>query len=65
MNESELSVIFEKWHKTTKQYTKYRLNHNKYTQPTGSVVYYDHRTNWAWLAFKGGYESKSLGERNE
>lgn len=55
IRDEELSIEFENWHKCTKQYSKYKLNHRKYIQSDGTVVYYDYRTNWAWLSFKGGW----------
>ena len=55
MNELELSVIFEQWHSQTRQFKKYNLSHTKRVQPDGSVIYCDNRTNWAYIAFKGGW----------
>ena len=55
MTDLDLSIHFERWHSGTNQYKKYRMNHRKMVQRNGQVSYYDHRVNWAWLAFKGSY----------
>ncbi|OSI20434.1 hypothetical protein [Neisseria dumasiana] len=51
MNDQVLQEKFEKWHKTTSQYKKYKLSHKK----SHDGHYYDNRTTWAYIAFKGGY----------
>lgn len=55
MNDDTLWMLFEQWHRDTNQYKKYHLSHAKSFGVDGQVTYRDNRTNWAFLAFKGGY----------
>ena len=56
METLELVELFETWHKTTNQAKKYNLRYTKTIGVTGQVDYHDYRTNWAFLAFKAGFE---------
>lgn len=56
MTDLELSMEFERWHKTTRQFKKYNMRHDKSVSRDGQIDYYDYRVNWAWLAFKGGWK---------
>lgn len=57
MTDLELTVEFERWHKTTRQFKKYNMRHTKTVSHDGRINYHDYRVNWAWLSFKGGWEA--------
>ena len=44
---------FKTWYRETNQFKKYKLGHRRNFNETG---YYDNRTNWAYLAWVGGYK---------
>lgn len=61
MTDLELTVEFERWHKTTNQFKKYKMNHVKSVSRDGYIHYRDYRVNWAWLSFKGGWQCRGAG----